>query len=164
MRTSRVQSHRPAFTLLELVLVLLVITIAVGVAAPSLRGWNRGSRMRDTADQLIALARLARTQAASTAQVHRLTLGSGRCVVMAQDGEQFVELGEAAGGAFSVPEGVSVQLTDLQGGPREFVEFYPNGRMQTARFKVSMDDGYVIIVECATPTEGFRVASSGGSR
>ena len=169
MQTARAKfRRRPAtgFTLLELVLVLLVITIAVGVAAPSLRGWNRGSKMRDTADQIITLARLARTQAAATAQMHRLTLDArnNRAVVQIQDGEQFNDMTEGEGGVYNFPEGIKVSLTDLQNGPREFIEFYPNGRMQTSRFRVTMDDGYETVIECATPTEGFRVVPADGGR
>ncbi|MDB4966667.1 MAG: hypothetical protein JWN44_2356, partial [Myxococcales bacterium] len=68
MRRTAPQS-RPAFTLLELVLVMLVITIAIAVVAPTLRGWSRGSHLRDTAEQFVTLTRLARTQAASSAQL-----------------------------------------------------------------------------------------------
>ena len=172
MHTVRVKSRSrlhasAAFTLLELVLVLLVITIAVGIAAPSLRGWSRGSKMRDTADQLVTLARLARTQAATTAQLHRLTLDArnNRCVVQIQDGENFNDMTEGEGGVYTFPEGVKVTLTDLQNAPREFIEFQPNGRIQTSRFRVTMDDGYETVIECATPTEGFRVVpADGGSR
>ena len=157
---------RPGFTLIELVLVMLVITIAIGVAVPELRGWNRGARMRDTVDQILTLARMARTEAVSTAQVHRLTVdGAGRCYVSKQDGEQFVALGEARDAVVEMPDGVKVQMTDLQGGPRDFVEFYPSGRMQTARIRVTMDDGaYETVIECATSTEGFRVPAAGGTR
>jgi prepilin-type N-terminal cleavage/methylation domain-containing protein len=165
MRT-RGRTIRTGFTLIELVLVMLVITIAVGVAVPELRGWNRGARMSDTVDQVITLARLARTEAISTAQVHRMTIDpAGRCYVSKQDGEQFVELGEGRDASFVVPDGVKLQMTDLQGGPRDFVEFYPNGRMQTARIRVSMEDGgYEKVIEAATSTEGFRVPAAGGTR
>ena len=125
---------RPAFTLLELVVVLLVITIAMGIVAPQLRGWNHGAKLRDTGEQFITLARLARTQAAATGQVHRLVVGSdGRCAVSVQDGEQFLELGAPYEGNFAVPEGVSIKLTDNQNVPRDFVEFYPNGRPSPVR-------------------------------
>jgi type II secretion system protein H len=157
---------RPAFTLIELVLVMLVIAIAIGVVAPTMRGWSRGSHLRDTAEQVVSLARLARTQAVAKAQLYRLTVDSRnhRCVLQVQDGQQLVEVSAAMDGVIEVPDGVTVQMTDLQGAPREFVEFYANGRMQTARIRVSMDDGSEIIVECATPTEGFRVTTSGGPR
>jgi type II secretion system protein H len=157
---------RPAFTLIELVLVMLVITIAIGVVAPTISGWSRGSNLRDTAEQVVALARLARTQAVATAQLYRLNVDSRnhRCALAVQDGQQMTEISAANDGVIEVPDSITVQMTDLQGAPREFVEFYPNGRMQTARIKVSMNDGSEIIIECATPTEGFRVTSSGGPR
>jgi len=166
MLTRRPTSRRPAaFTLIELVLVLVVIAIALGVAAPTLRGWGRGARMTDTADQLVSLARLARTQAVSTAQVHRVTfdVNSRRAVVTAQDGQDFKPIG-LDGSAFTVPEGVSVRITDLQNAPQDFVEFYPNGRTQTGRFQLSMDDGYQTLVECGAATEVFRVVPNGGRR
>ena len=163
----RRRTIRPGFTLIELVLVMLVMTIAIGVVAPELRGWSHGARMSDTVDQILTLARMARTEAISTAQVHRLIVdSSGRCYVARQDGEQFVELGEGRDAVFAAPDGIKLQMTDLQGGPREFVEFYPNGRMQTARIRVSTeDDGSQKIIEAATSTEGFRVpAVAGGTR
>ena len=161
----RHSSSRPAFTLLELVLVLVVIAIALGVAAPSLRGWSHGARLRDTAEQFMTLARQARTQAIAKAQVHRLTLdsGKGRCVVSAQDGQQWMELDRGMGGSFDIPEGVTIQMTDPQGARRDFIEFYPNSRTQAVRVRFSMADGQVDI-ECTTPTEGFRVLASGEAR
>ena len=155
------RSDRSAgFTLIELVLVLVVIALAVGVAAPSLRGWNRGSRLRDASEQFITLARLARTQSAATGRTHRLVMGNdGRCFVAAQDGEQFTELRSPYEGSFQVPEGVTLRLTDMQDAPREFVDFFPNGRTQAARLTVSLDDGSQMFVECATPTEGYRVVN-----
>ena len=95
--------------------------------------------MRDTVDQILTLARMAQTEAISTAQVHRLTVdGFGRCYVSKQEGEQFVALGESRDAVLEMPDGVKVQMTDLQA--RDFVEFYPSGRMQTARIRVTMEE------------------------
>ena len=116
---------RPGFTLIELVLVMLVITIAIGVAVPELRGWNRGWRMRDTVDQILTLAHGA-DGSGITVQVHRLTVdGAGRCYVSKQDGEQFVALGEARDAVVEMPDGVKVQMTDLQGGSAGFCRVLP---------------------------------------
>jgi type II secretion system protein H len=166
MRRTRSQTRRSAFTLLELVLVMLVITIAIAVVAPTLRGWSRGSHLRDTAEQIVTLTRLARTQAASTAQLHRVTIDprNRRCVLSVQDGQQFNDFTSAMDGVVEIPDGVTVQMTDLQNAPREFVDFFPNGRIDTGRVRVSMDDGSEIVVECGTPTEGFRITTTGGPR
>ncbi len=62
MRRSRKQFRR-GFTLLELVLVLLLLCICVATAAPSLRGFWHGSRIKDAGDQIMAITRWSRTQA-----------------------------------------------------------------------------------------------------
>src|SRR3954464_14826661 len=84
-------SSRRAFTLIELMLVLLVIAIALGTVAPSLRGHSRTSRLRDTAEQFVTLTRLARTRAMSTGQPHRIVIDAAnrRCVLAVQSGQQF---------------------------------------------------------------------------
>src|SRR3954464_11941493 len=92
-------SSRRAFTLIELMLVLLVIAIALGTVAPSLRGHSRTSKLRDTAEQFVTLTRLARTRAMSTGQPHRIVIGAAprsgserpRCVLAVQNGLQFDE-------------------------------------------------------------------------
>src|SRR3954452_13919754 len=78
-----------AFTLLELVLVLVIIAIVPAMAAPSLRGWHKGSKMKDTAAEFISLTELARTRAVSSTMVHRLMVDSqnGRCFLAVQQGQ-----------------------------------------------------------------------------
>src|SRR4051812_380773 len=92
LRTRR--PSRPAFTLIELMLVLLVIAIALGMVAPSLRGHSRTSRLRDTAEQFVTLTRLARTRAVSLGQPYRVVIDAAnrRCVLAVQNGLQYDEL------------------------------------------------------------------------
>ena len=164
MSTHRLPSHR-AFTLIELVLVLLVITFIVGIVAPTLRGFSKGARLRDTSEQFLTLTRLARVQALSTGKVHRVTMTDGRCVVAQQDGQRLVELTSEFEGSFTPPEGMTFQLTDLQGVARQFIEFYPNGRTQTSKLRIAMsDDGGSLDIECLAPTEGFHIVTPGVPR
>src|SRR5436190_17539970 len=141
MRTRRPPS-RPAFTLIELMLVLVVIAIALGTVAPSLRGHNRTSRLRDTAEQFVTLTRLARTRAVSTGQPHRVVINapprSGsdrpRCVLAIQNGLQFDEIqGQGDDTQFDFPENVTIRMVEAPGGARDFVDFMPNGRAQAAK-------------------------------
>ena len=64
----RTRKASVAFTLLELVLVLVVLSTALAVAAPSMRGWSKGSTLRDAGDQFLAVARWARSQAVAGAK------------------------------------------------------------------------------------------------
>src|SRR5687768_10268701 len=64
--------HDRAFTLIELVVVLVVLTVTIAITAPSLRGWSQGAKLRDAGQQLLAATAFARSQAAATATPHRL--------------------------------------------------------------------------------------------
>src|SRR4051794_40846680 len=92
--------HLPsAFTLIELVMVLVVIAAALAVAAPSLGGWRRGQRLTTAGDEFLAAVRHGRALAVANAQVHRLYVdpAAGRYWLMQQDGQEFVNLGTGMG-------------------------------------------------------------------
>jgi prepilin-type N-terminal cleavage/methylation domain-containing protein len=157
MKTARCQ-HR-AFTLFELVLVMVILCIAMAVAAPSLRGWSHGARLRDSADQFLAAARFAHTKAIADCKIYRLYVDprAGTYWVTVQDGEQFVNVGSDFGRVFEVAEGVRMQVTSPEANSNvEFIEFYPSGRSMPAVARFS-DDMAAINVTCRSPAEGFRI-------
>lgn len=156
------RARSSAFTLLELVLVLVIIGTALGMAAPSLRGWSRGSRLRDTADQFLALTRLARSQAVASCQVHRLCLSSsGQYQLLVQHGEEFVPIASSFGDVFMLPEGYRIQLRVLTEGSENCIDFYPTGRTQPAHVLIISDQEETIELACTTPSEMFRLISAG---
>src|SRR3954470_22935075 len=131
--------RQSAFTLLELILVMVIICTALAMAAPSLNGWARGSKMRDAVDQFVALTQFARTQAISAATVHRLQIdGAARTYyVLIQDGEQFVPLNTEMGRQFPLPEEFDLKLTDLGGAGRDYIDFYPTGRTDPGTVQIT---------------------------
>jgi prepilin-type N-terminal cleavage/methylation domain-containing protein len=151
--------HPRAFTLLELVLVLVVISVALSIAAPALRGFSRGAKMHDAATQFTAMCHWARTQAISTSRVYRLVVqpANAQYRVMVQDGDTFVSPSSAFGQVFVMPEGYRLTLTKADGSVGDYVDFYPNGRTDPARIQIISDDGETSIVECPTPAETFRI-------
>jgi prepilin-type N-terminal cleavage/methylation domain-containing protein len=160
---SRRRSNPAAFTLLELILVMVIICTALALAAPSLNGWARGSKMRNAVDQFVALTQFARTQAVSTATVHRLQIdGAARAYyVLIQDGDQFVPLNTEMGREFSLPTDFSLKMTDDAGQNRDFVDFYPTGRTDPARVEITAPDGETKVIQCPSPTEAFRLVNPG---
>src|SRR5688572_7023149 len=106
-----------AFTLIELVLVLVVLTVLLSIAAPSLRGWSRGTKLRDASDQLLAAARFARTQAVTTGDVYRVEfdVAAGSYRVTARDGEQFAAVPGEFGRVTSVPPTIHLSITREDG-------------------------------------------------
>ena len=63
-----------AFTLLELIAVLVLISAVLAIAAPSLRGFVRGRQTAEAAAQMLSLTHLARSRAASQGCIHRLNV------------------------------------------------------------------------------------------
>jgi general secretion pathway protein H len=156
---ARRRTHHHGFTLLELVLVMVIVGAALAMVAPSLRGWNHGSRLRDAATEFAAAGRWARTQAVSTGKVHRLCVDAdtGSYWIMAQRGEEFVNDPSSLGQIVTLPDGFRIVLTTDQGKEMEHVEFDPNGSTQPARARIVSDRDASIIVECLSPGERFRV-------
>ena len=157
-----------SFTLLELVLVLAVISAALAIAAPAMRGWGRGSRLSDAGDQLLALTRWARSQAVAESRVYRLYVdaAAGRYWVAAQDGQEFVPLRSSLGQVFVLPNDLMIELTGLQtqAAPMEFIEFHPTGRTQPARVRIALDGNNFLEIACESPADEFRLLVPSGGR
>lgn len=162
MRMSR--THLPAFTLIELVLVLAMLAMLMALAAPSLRGWGQGARLRNGTDQLLTATRWARTQAISTAVVHRLEAGPDGTAfrVVAQDPE-LVATNEYAH-PIQLPSNLRVEIMRPD-GVAGMVDFHPNGRLTPALIRLISDAGEVVIIQARSPADSFRnVTAEGGVR
>ena len=128
--------RRSAFTLMELVLVLMLITIAMAIAAPSLRNFWKGNRVKDAGDQLAYIARLARTQAISDGAVYRLVIdadGKGYALYV-QQAEGFTLI---PSDNFALPEETHLELTKSDGSAADHVDFFPNGRTEPASIRLT---------------------------
>jgi type II secretion system protein H len=165
-------SARPtsrAFTLIELLLVLALLALAVAVVAPSLRGFSHGTRLRGHADEFVAMTQYARTQAATTATVYRITFdpraGGGTFELHRLEGNQFSPNVDEFDRPLAPPDGCRVELTDLTGRAINSIDFFPTGRAEAARFTVSDDQlGRRVTVESQSPAEPFRVVPEGTPR
>lgn len=161
MRRRRVH---PGFTLLELVLVMLVIGTVLALAAPSLSGFHRGGKLRDAGDQLLSIIRYARAQAIVNARTYRLSVDGANYQLTRQSAQDFVALGNDFGQPFTLPEGFSLELTDAQNKPLDHVDFYPNGRVEPARFRIASADGASATIQSTAPAEPFAlVGDTGGA-
>ncbi len=152
----------PAFTLIELLLVLVVLAMALGIAAPAISGWGRGSRLRDAGDEFLATANWARAQAIATSRIHRLNVDAqaGRYWVSAQDGLEFVPLDVEYARETLLPMNVTITVTDFESRSLDFLAFDPTGRTSPRMVQLADDRGQVTIV-CQTPAEGFRLLKPG---
>jgi Tfp pilus assembly protein FimT len=139
---------------------MVVILTAMAMATPSLRNWNRGQQQRDTVDQILALTRYAKSQAAANATTYRLNVEAptGRYWLTMQDGQEFVQIGKDLGQVFELPAGMKLELLEAEGAATiTTVDFYSTGRSQTARLRLTNQIGDVTDIACLAPAQGFAV-------
>jgi Tfp pilus assembly protein FimT len=144
---------------------MVVITAVLAIAAPKLRGFARGAKMREASTQFLAACQWARTNAISTARIHRLVVEpiNRSYRVTVQQGDDFVSPGSEWGEIYTLPDGYQMTFTKpdspmfvaAQAG--SYVDFYPTGRTDPARLQFTSPDGETVNIVCLTPSETFRI-------
>jgi prepilin-type N-terminal cleavage/methylation domain-containing protein len=150
------------FTLLELIVVLGLIGVLLGLAAPSLRGFFASRQTADAAAQVLALTQLAGSRAAAQGSVYRLNVDSqtGTYWLTVQQEGEFVDLGCEFGRRFQLPEGTTVCVQSPWGSdPLSYIEFYPSGRTEEALIELEDRRGEVYQIVCESVTEAFHIVS-----
>jgi general secretion pathway protein H len=157
---------RPArgFTILELVLVMLLVSLVMGLAATSLRGFIVGRRNADAAAQVIALAQYGREQAISTGSSYRLNVDTTERAywLTVQKGGDFQELGTEFGRRFNLPEHVEATWLPSPYAAHDYIEFFPDGRTEAASLRLEEPGGQVFEIGCQSETEPLTVIQRGG--
>lgn len=150
---------RRAFTLLELVLVMFVMSVVLAMVAPSLSGFGAGREAEYAGAQVMTLARWAREQAISEGRVYRLNFdpASQTYWVTAQIGGVFEPINHDFGQQFALPEFVVMAWDTPQVAGAHVIDCYPSGRIQPARIQVTSRDGQVTLIGNRTATESLRV-------
>ena len=152
----------PGFTLLELIVVLGLVGVLLGLAAPSLRGFFASRQTADAAAQMLALTQLAGTRAAAQGTVYRLNvdLQSNTYWLSMQQAGMFVDLNCEFGRRFQFPEGTTVHVQiPMVDSSASYIEFYPTGRTEEAMIELRGRQGEIYQLICESATEAFHVVS-----
>jgi prepilin-type N-terminal cleavage/methylation domain-containing protein len=154
------------FTLLELILVMLIVSLVAGLAAPSLHNFMIGRRNVNTVNQVLALGQYARARAAMTGTVYRLNADpvSRAYWLTKKSGANFVELGEEFGRHFTLPETMSLKWEPLPtgGDVKTYMDFYPDGRIDASRLQIVDLAGKVTEIGCRSQTEPLSILQQDG--
>lgn len=162
----RIAKHS-AFTLIELIVVMLIIATALAVAAPSLRGWSRGAKLRDETDQFLSVARWARAQSIATATPYRMVVdgSNARYWLMRREGGSFIQFEGEFGQIFQMPTGYTIDMVRaepmLQTGDGSImgdavIDFTPIGKTDVAQVQIVSDRGQSTLLACNAPYDVFR--------
>jgi type II secretion system protein H len=154
-----VDRRRGGFTLLELVLVLVLVGLVMGLAAPSLRGFLAGRKSANAAAQVIALAQYARTQAVGEGLTYRLNVDETAHAywLTVQKDAEFQALGTEFGRRFALPDGVEASWLTTTAGAQEHLDFFPDGRTEGSRLQLVDAQGQVFELGCRSETETLQV-------
>lgn len=144
-------------------MVMVIVCIALASAAPALRDFWRGSRTRDEALQIMALTRWARSQSVAQARVHGLRFdpGAGTYRLETSDGLGTSPLLTEFGRTFVLPEDCRVEVTVTPGAEPNCIRFYPNGRSDGVRIRLSGPGTEEHEVAAPSPTEDFELRGDG---
>jgi prepilin-type N-terminal cleavage/methylation domain-containing protein len=170
------QPRRPrhgGFTLIELILVMLLLTIIVGTAVPSVKGYLGWSRSRDSISLVVSLTQYARSKSAADAKAYKLCADGTTCWLEVQLGENFQRVTDELGEPVIVPEGASVEFmpganrnapavnvasTDAAAlSANDGIVFYPDGRVSSGLIRYTSPAGVQSYLASPSPAESFRV-------
>jgi prepilin-type N-terminal cleavage/methylation domain-containing protein len=148
------------FTLLELVLVMVILSTVLAMAAPSLRGFFASRQTHDTAAQILALTQLARSQAISEGVQYRLNFDTRERTywLTAQQAGTYEELKTSLGQKFTLPKDMVMELEDVNEDDGDiFLAFTPQGTVTAGTVRLIDRRGRALEITCPTVTESFSI-------
>jgi prepilin-type N-terminal cleavage/methylation domain-containing protein len=159
MNTSKTHRRRnDGFTLLELILVMVILSTVLAMAAPSLRGFFASRQTHDAAAQILALTQLARSQAISEGIIYRLNFDTRQRTywLTAQQSGVFEELRTGFGQVFTLPKDMVMELDGVEEEDTQmFLAFTPQGTVTAGTVRLIDRRGLALEVTCPTATESF---------
>lgn len=164
MNTNPRQSDgRRGMTLLELILVMMILSTVLAMAAPSLRGFFASRRGDDAAAQILALTQFARSQAISEGIIYRLNFDvqEHTCWLTAQKAGAYERLETSFGKAYPIPQDLVIELEDVEQEDREvYLAFTPYGTVTAGMIRLIDRRGRALEIACPTATESFSISES----
>jgi len=132
-----------AFTLIEIMLVVIILGIILAIAAPSFsRGYAR-IQLNETADDILMVSRWAQAMAIGQERIYALNLAHDhrsynlmrfKNDVKTDDQDVFEPVKGTLGRMHKIPDPVGL-VTDS-----DQIEFYPDGTIDQAKIELSLED------------------------
>jgi prepilin-type N-terminal cleavage/methylation domain-containing protein len=160
------QNIERGFTLLELILVMVILSTVLAMAAPSLRGFFGSRKTHDTGSQILSLTQFARSQAISEGIIYRLNFDTRERTywLTAQKSGTFELLDTEFGQIFTLPNDIALELEDTEiEGNDIFIKFTPQGTVTAGTIRLVDRRGLALEVKCPTVTESFYIIECGYS-
>ncbi len=150
------------FSLIELTVVLILISLSIALVAPSLSKFSKSVELKACSQRIAAILRNYRGEAVNRGKVYQVVFDPKRIEVRIQSvGEEGEEgAGEKKDGreikTYKLPSGI--QIKEIEAGLLQYpsdlpaIEFYPNGGSNGGKIIIDTQDneGYRIKVDFLT--------------
>lgn len=138
---------------------MTILTVLLAMVAPSMSGFGAGRDADYAAAQVVTLSRWAREQAITEGRVYRLNFNASTRTywVTAQAGGTFEAVAENFGRAYLLPDNVAMTWDAPQDGGVSVIYFFPSGRAQPVRMRVTARNGQVTFIGNRSAAELPRV-------
>jgi len=142
------KNKESGFTLIEIILVVLLLSVIVGSVVPDLRKNYRKVCLQNAARNIAYSMRYAQSRAITSGDLVRLELapesGSYRLTerkedAIDRDDATFVRIPNRMGNVFRIPDGLKFEPGDLT------ILFYPDGSMEKQAVKLCGEAGCLLI-------------------
>lgn len=161
MRT--VQKHpvrTKAFTLLELILVMIIMCSILAMAAPSLRGFFTSNRLKDLSERILAMTRYAKVQSIFESNEYRVNFDMyrRRFWISSSSENQQERLANNFGNYYLIPEEIEISFDNL---PSEkgiyYFQFNPRGYSRQAAIRLEDNRENILEIICRSPAENYEI-------
>ncbi len=157
---STIRNSKAGFSLIELIMVILLISLALGISYPALSRGTAAFHLRATSRELLNTFRYAREKAITEQMTMKVTIDPANQKVILSD-----EVGDGAR-TYMLPPDVRIQPVFLAGQELRdvplTVRFMTNGSCENAQIQLMSSKGGVLRVVTDPVTGGARVQTAQG--
>lgn len=149
-----------AFTLLELILIMIILCTVLAMAAPSLRGFFSSRQLNDVAEQILVMTRYAKIQSVFQGRFYRVNIDKNehRCWISVLSENEYEPLRQSFGNDFLIPPDIEVTFDEVEETAGiYYFEFNPQGYAKPGRVRLEDNQGNVLDVVCFSPSEYFEI-------
>jgi type II secretion system protein H len=170
-----VKNWRAAFTLIELMVVLIVIAIMSAVIVGEMSGGFQDALLRSSGRQLISVFNFASSRAISVNRLYRVRFdrGTGRYFVEKHArGDQFVPTRDGPGSEGAIDSRISIRVQESgemetasaevqtdrpERAPDNAVNFYPDGTTDGRQIELRDRDGFGLALLVSSVTARVQI-------
>jgi prepilin-type N-terminal cleavage/methylation domain-containing protein len=160
MATQPKHNGAKAFTLLELILVMIILCTVLAMAAPTLRGFFSSHQLNDVAEQILVMTRYAKIQSVFEGRFYRVNIDENeyRCWVTVLGEKGYEPLYQGFGNDFLIPPDIKLDFDEVEERAGiYYFDFNPQGYSKPGRVRLADDQGNVLDVVCYSPSEYFEI-------